>query len=86
LGILAQQLGPYKRAVAYFSKQLDEVNKGWMSVSCSSGGLEYSGCPKIYLGPKDHSAGLTHSISCTGTKRELLAFPIPISTIPGHSD
>ncbi|KAJ7409156.1 hypothetical protein BTVI_57680 [Pitangus sulphuratus] len=29
LGVLAQQLGPYKRAVAYFSKQLDEVSKGW---------------------------------------------------------
>jgi len=29
LGILAQQLGPCKRAVAYFAKQLDGVNKGW---------------------------------------------------------
>uniref|UniRef100_A0A8D0EIT6 Uncharacterized protein n=1 Tax=Strix occidentalis caurina TaxID=311401 RepID=A0A8D0EIT6_STROC len=29
LRILAQRLGPYKRAVAYFSKQLDEVSKGW---------------------------------------------------------
>ncbi|XP_064534309.1 uncharacterized protein LOC135425686 [Pseudopipra pipra] len=29
LGVLAQQLGPHKRAVAYFSKQLDEVSKGW---------------------------------------------------------
>ncbi|XP_077644845.1 uncharacterized protein LOC144247578 [Lonchura striata] len=29
LGVLAQELGPYKRAVAYFSKQLDEVSKGW---------------------------------------------------------
>ncbi|KAK4820003.1 hypothetical protein QYF61_017382 [Mycteria americana] len=29
LGILAQRLGPYKRVVAYFSKQLDEVSKGW---------------------------------------------------------
>jgi len=31
LGILTQNLGPYQRAVAYFSKQLDEVNKGWAS-------------------------------------------------------
>ncbi|XP_040974404.1 uncharacterized protein LOC115353618 isoform X1 [Aquila chrysaetos chrysaetos] len=31
LGVLAQRLGPYKRAVAYFSKQLDEVRKGWPS-------------------------------------------------------
>ncbi|KAJ7422555.1 hypothetical protein BTVI_13688 [Pitangus sulphuratus] len=29
LGVLAQQLGLYKRALAYFSKQLDEVSKGW---------------------------------------------------------
>lgn len=29
LVVLAQRLGPYKRAVAYFSKQLDEVSKGW---------------------------------------------------------
>ncbi|XP_058719379.1 uncharacterized protein LOC131592117 [Poecile atricapillus] len=31
LGVLAQQLGPHKRAVAYFSKRLDEVSKGWPS-------------------------------------------------------
>lgn len=31
LGVLAQRLGPYNRAVAYFSKQLDEVSKGWPS-------------------------------------------------------
>ncbi|XP_027593940.2 uncharacterized protein LOC113996813 [Pipra filicauda] len=29
LGVLAQQVGQYRRAVAYFSKQLDEVSKGW---------------------------------------------------------
>ncbi|XP_026711183.1 uncharacterized protein LOC113483661 [Athene cunicularia] len=29
LGILAQDLGPYCRAVAYFSKQLDTTDKGW---------------------------------------------------------
>jgi len=29
LGILTQNLGPYRRAVAYFSKQLDELSKGW---------------------------------------------------------
>ncbi|KAJ7411879.1 hypothetical protein BTVI_48369 [Pitangus sulphuratus] len=29
LGVLVQQLRPHKRAVAYFSKQLDEVSKGW---------------------------------------------------------
>ncbi|XP_030347100.1 uncharacterized protein LOC115610142 [Strigops habroptila] len=29
LGVLAQRLGPYKKAVAYFSKPLDEVSKGW---------------------------------------------------------
>ncbi|GAB0209328.1 hypothetical protein GRJ2_003398500 [Grus japonensis] len=29
LGVLAQHLGPYRRAVAYFSRKLDEVSKGW---------------------------------------------------------
>lgn len=29
LGILAQDLGPYRRALAYLSKQLDAVAKGW---------------------------------------------------------
>ncbi|TRZ07187.1 hypothetical protein HGM15179_019919 [Zosterops borbonicus] len=29
LGILAQDLGPYRRAVAYVSKQLDAAAKGW---------------------------------------------------------
>ncbi|XP_050842336.1 uncharacterized protein LOC127060970 [Serinus canaria] len=29
LGILAQDLGPYRREVAYFSKQLDATAKGW---------------------------------------------------------
>ncbi|XP_019465670.1 uncharacterized protein LOC109363753 [Meleagris gallopavo] len=29
LGVLAQNHGPYQRAVAHFSKQLDEVSKGW---------------------------------------------------------
>ncbi|KAF4792637.1 hypothetical protein TURU_119579 [Turdus rufiventris] len=29
LGILAQDLGPYRRAVAHFSKQLDTTAKGW---------------------------------------------------------
>ncbi|XP_048146392.1 uncharacterized protein LOC125319329, partial [Corvus hawaiiensis] len=29
LGILAQDLGPYRWAVAYFSKQLDAAAKGW---------------------------------------------------------
>jgi len=29
LGVLAQQLGPYKRAVVCFSKQMDEISKGW---------------------------------------------------------
>ncbi|GAB0207505.1 protein NYNRIN-like [Grus japonensis] len=29
LGVLAQQLGSWKRPVGYFSKQLDTVSKGW---------------------------------------------------------
>ncbi len=34
LGILAQDLGPYRRAVAYFSKQLDAAAKGWLFWFC----------------------------------------------------
>lgn len=29
LGVLARRSGSYKRAVAYFSKQLDDVSRGW---------------------------------------------------------
>ena len=29
LGVLTQRLGSWKRPVGYFSKQLDEVSKGW---------------------------------------------------------
>ena len=29
LGVVAQHLGPYRRAVGYFSKQLDPVSNGW---------------------------------------------------------
>ena len=29
LGTLAQDLGPYQRAVAHFSKQIDATAKGW---------------------------------------------------------
>jgi len=29
LGVLAYWLKPYKSTVAYFSKQLEEVSKGW---------------------------------------------------------
>uniref|UniRef100_A0A8C5TF80 Uncharacterized protein n=1 Tax=Malurus cyaneus samueli TaxID=2593467 RepID=A0A8C5TF80_9PASS len=29
LGVLAQHLGDHRRAVAYFSKQLDSVSQGW---------------------------------------------------------
>lgn len=29
LGLLAHELGPYRRPVAYFSKQLDVVSQGW---------------------------------------------------------
>uniref|UniRef100_A0A8V5GRG9 Uncharacterized protein n=1 Tax=Melopsittacus undulatus TaxID=13146 RepID=A0A8V5GRG9_MELUD len=29
LGVLARKLGPYRRAVMFFSKQLDEASKVW---------------------------------------------------------
>lgn len=29
MSVLVQELAPYRRAVAHFSKQLDEVSMGW---------------------------------------------------------
>ena len=54
LGIPTQNLGLYQRAVAYFSKQLDEVSKGWPS--CPTAGaavvLNIQEACKFTLGQK----------------------------------
>jgi len=51
LGVLAQQLGPYKRGVAYFSKQLDEARKGWPG-AVAAVVLNIQGARKFTLGQK----------------------------------
>jgi len=35
LGVLAQCLGSWKRPVGYFSKQLDNMSKGWPGCLCT---------------------------------------------------
>ncbi|KAK4810860.1 LOW QUALITY PROTEIN: hypothetical protein QYF61_008832 [Mycteria americana] len=58
LGVLAQRLGLYKRAVAYFSKQLDEVSKGWPGClrAVAAVVLNIQEAWKFTLGQKNHSA------------------------------
>jgi len=54
LGILAQNLGPHQWAVVYFSKQLDEVSKGWPSCLRATAAvlLNIQEAPKFTLGQK----------------------------------
>ena len=51
LGVLAQNLGPDRRAVAYFSKQLDEVSKGWPSCLKVVAAV-LPGSMEIHIGPE----------------------------------
>ncbi|KAK4805316.1 hypothetical protein QYF61_013577 [Mycteria americana] len=62
LGVLAQRLGLCKRAVAYFSKQLDKVSKGWPGClqAVAAVVLNIREARKFTLGQKNHSAGFTH--------------------------
>ncbi|KAK4808202.1 hypothetical protein QYF61_003128 [Mycteria americana] len=72
LGVLAQRLGLCKRAVAYFSKQLDKVSKGWPGClqAVAAVVLNIREARKFTLGQKNHSAGFTHSIGHTRTIRK----------------
>ncbi|KAK4812014.1 hypothetical protein QYF61_023010 [Mycteria americana] len=58
LGVLAQRLGLCKRAVAYFSKQLDKVSKGWPGClrAVAAVVLNIREARKFTLGQKNHSA------------------------------
>ncbi|KAK4821315.1 hypothetical protein QYF61_018064 [Mycteria americana] len=62
LGVLAQRLGLCKRAVAYFSKQLDKVSKGWPGClqAVAAVVVNIREARKFTLGQKNHSAGFTH--------------------------
>ncbi|KAK4813032.1 hypothetical protein QYF61_006523 [Mycteria americana] len=62
LGVLAQRLGLCKRAVAYFSKQLDKVSKGRPGClqAVAAVVLNIREARKFTLGQKNHSAGFTH--------------------------
>ncbi|KAK4810474.1 LOW QUALITY PROTEIN: hypothetical protein QYF61_004254 [Mycteria americana] len=62
LGVLAQRLGLYKRAVAYFSKQLDEQRVARVPTSCGSCSTKYPRGPEIYLRPKK-SVLVSHTVS-----------------------
>lgn len=75
LGVLAQNLGPYRRAVAYFSEQLDEVSKGWPSClrAVSAVVINVQEARKFTLGQKMAVfVSISYSSRCTGTEREPL--------------
>ncbi|RMC22076.1 hypothetical protein DUI87_02948 [Hirundo rustica rustica] len=64
LGILAQNLGPYRRAVAYLSKQLDTAAKGWpgcLRAVCSSSN-KHPRSTQIHPRPKDDCASISHNV------------------------
>ncbi|RMC20735.1 hypothetical protein DUI87_01587 [Hirundo rustica rustica] len=52
LGILVQNLGPYRRAVAYLSKQLDTAAKGWPGCLRAVAAVNIQEARKLTLGQK----------------------------------
>ncbi|RMC20690.1 hypothetical protein DUI87_01542 [Hirundo rustica rustica] len=64
LGILAQDLGPYRRAVTYFSKQLDAAAKGWPGClrSTSAVAVNIQEARKFTLGQK-MTVLVSHTVS-----------------------
>ncbi|KAK4816144.1 hypothetical protein QYF61_011526, partial [Mycteria americana] len=90
LGILAQRLGPYKRAVAYFSKQLDEVSKGWpgclRAVAAVVLKLENSRSSKIDFEKKDGCAYFPCCNFHFGRKRRTLAVTIKYQAVLMEQD
>lgn len=49
LGVLAQRLGPYKRAVAYFSKWLEEVSRRMTKLLMTQSSSDYCQCSGYVL-------------------------------------
>ena len=64
LGVLAQQLGLHKGAVAYFSKQLDEGGKGWPGClrAVAAVVLNIPEAPKFTMGQKT-TVVVSHTVS-----------------------
>ncbi|RMC20744.1 hypothetical protein DUI87_01596 [Hirundo rustica rustica] len=64
LGILAQDLGPYRRAVTYFSKQMDAAAKGWPGClrSTSAVAVTIQEARKFTLGQK-MTVLVSHTVS-----------------------
>jgi len=86
LGVLAQQLGPHKRAVAYFSKQLDEVSKGWPGClqAVAAVVLNIQEACKFTMGQK-MTVIVSHTVSALLEKKGgPLALTIPIPKVPGY--
>ena len=71
LGVLAQNLGPDRRAVAYFSKQLDEVSKGWPSClrAVAAVVLNIQEAQKFTLGQKI-TVLVSHTVSAVLSMKE----------------
>lgn len=78
-GVLAQQLGPYKRAVAFFSKQLDTLRKGWpaclRAVAAVVMNIEEART-------KDYCLSVTHGVSCFRSERGPLAVFLEVPKLP----
>ncbi|RMC21257.1 hypothetical protein DUI87_02118 [Hirundo rustica rustica] len=63
LGILAQSLGPYRRAVAYLSKQLDTAAKGWPGCLRAVAAVAINiQAHKIHPRPEDDCASISHNV------------------------
>ena len=88
LGVLAQRLGPYKRAVAYFSEQLDEVSKGWPGClrAVAAVVLNIQEARKFTLGQKI-TVLVSHTVSAVlEQKGNHWLSPSRFSATPGYSD
>uniref|UniRef100_A0A8D0FYW2 Reverse transcriptase RNase H-like domain-containing protein n=1 Tax=Strix occidentalis caurina TaxID=311401 RepID=A0A8D0FYW2_STROC len=65
LGVMTQTLGSWKRPVAYFSKQLDEVSKGWPAYlrAVAATALLIQEAQKLTLG-KPVTVMVPHAVIC----------------------
>uniref|UniRef100_A0A8C5U2N6 Uncharacterized protein n=1 Tax=Malurus cyaneus samueli TaxID=2593467 RepID=A0A8C5U2N6_9PASS len=77
LEVLTQHLGDQRRAVAYFSKQLDNVSQGWPGCFEGSGSNCHPDTGGPYIHPWAAHCGVRTPRSgvCAGTKGGTLAIP-----------